>query len=146
MTDREIHGPIDFILLEFPAGAGTGGVVDALTDLLDRGVVALYDIMVVSKGQDGSHARIDLTDAAADGFGALAGAQSGLFDDTDLDEAAAALEPNTVALLIAYENLWAVPFVTAAVEAGGQAVAGERIPAQVLIDALDSTESESTKG
>ena len=41
---------------------------------------------------------------------------------------------------MAYENAWAVPFVAAAHAAGGQVVASERIPAQVLIDALDAVE------
>jgi hypothetical protein len=75
------------------------------------------------------------------GFEAFAGAQSGLFDDEDVRLAADVLDPDTSALLIAFENAWASPFVTAAHAAGGQVVASERIPAQVLIEALEAVES-----
>jgi hypothetical protein len=40
-----------------------------------------------------------------------------------------------------YENTWAVPFVGAALRAGGQMIATSRLPAQDVIDALDALES-----
>jgi hypothetical protein len=45
-----------------------------------------------------------------------------------------------MAALIVYENTWAIPFVAAAREAGAQVVAGGRIPADVVMDALDALE------
>jgi hypothetical protein len=58
-----------------------------------------------------------------------------------MEEAASVLEPGRLAALIVYENTWAVPFVAAAREAGGELVAGARIPAQDVMDALDALES-----
>lgn len=144
MTDEALPGPVDFILIEFPSGASTSSTAEAIADLLDAGVVRLYDIVLIRKAGDGSSARVDLGAATADGgggFEAFAGAQSGLFDDSDFRQAADALEPDTAGLLIAFENAWAAPFVTAAHGAGGQVVASERIPAQVLIEALEAVES-----
>jgi hypothetical protein len=46
-----------------------------------------------------------------------------------------------VAVLLVYENTWAIPFVDAARRAGGEMVATARIPAQDLIAALDALES-----
>jgi hypothetical protein len=83
----------------------------------------------------------DPGDSGLDGFSVFAGAQSGLFDDQDIVKAGEALDAETLAVLIAYENSWAVPFVTAAHSAGGQLVASERVPAQALIDALEAAES-----
>lgn len=144
MTDEALPGPVDFILIEFPAGASTASTAEAMTDLLDAGIVRLYDIVLVRKATDGSSHRVDLgkaPDGDGGGFEAFAGAQSGLFDDNDVRQAADALDPGTAGLLIAFENAWASPFVTAAHGAGGQVVASERIPAQVLIEALEAVES-----
>jgi hypothetical protein len=55
-------------------------------------------------------------------------------------EAAGAMQPGTLAVLIVYENTWAVPFVTAALASGGQLIAGARIPAQDVMDSLEALE------
>ena len=137
----EVHGPVDFVLLEFPADRLTGEASKALIDLVERGVIRLYDLMVISKGSDGSVEAMELTDpAGSGGFSYFAGARSGLLGDDDLDEAAAAMEPGTVAALIVYENAWAIPFVAAARSSGGELIASARIPAQAIMDALDELE------
>jgi hypothetical protein len=75
------------------------------------------------------------------GFADLAGVRSGLLTDEDMEKAAAAMQPGTLAVLIVYENTWAVPFVAAAMESGGELIASARIPAQDVMDALDSLEA-----
>jgi len=140
----EYPGPVDFVLIEFPDSASTETTGRALADLIDRGIVRLYDIALVSKKSDGAVDRLDIagtTTGAGSGFSAFAGAQSGLFSSEDVDEAGAAMDADTTAVLIAYENAWASPFVTAAHGAGGELVASERITAQALIDALDTAEA-----
>lgn len=144
MAEENLSGPVDFVLIEFPSGVSMTSTAAALADLLDTGVVRLYDIVLIRKAGDGGSERLDLDappDGVGSGFEAFAGAQSGLFDDEDVRKSADALEPDTTALLIAYENTWASPFVTAAHAAGGQVVASDRIPAQLLIDALETAES-----
>ena len=54
MTSADVHGPIDFVLLEFTADRLTGEAAQALLDLVDKGIVTLYDVMVVGKDDDGS--------------------------------------------------------------------------------------------
>ena len=143
-ADVDVHGPIDFLLLEFPDGQRTGTPADALLDLVEAGIVRVYDLLVLRKTEDGAITGIEITDLSADdigGFTAFAGARSGLLGDDDAREAAAAMKPGTVAALLVYENLWAVPFVAAARESGGQVVASARIPAQDVMDALDAVEA-----
>jgi hypothetical protein len=140
----DVHGPIDFILLEFPGDRLTGEAADALLDLVERGIVRVYDLVVIRKEEDGTFSGIDVSDLSADalgGFTVFAGAATGLLGDEDAADAAGALEPGTVAALIVYENTWAIPFVAAARSAGAQVVAGGRIPADVVMDALDQLES-----
>ena len=140
----DVHGPIDFLLLEFPTDKLTGAAGDALLDLVERGVVRIYDLLVVQTHADGSFTGIDLTDLSADqlgGFAAFAGSRSGLLGDEDLAEAAGVLTPGTTAVMLVYENTWAIPFVAAAVEAGVQVVARERIPADVVMETLEALEA-----
>ena len=111
-----VYGPVDFLLLEFPGDRPTGEAATALLDLVDAGIVRIYDLVVVRKETDGTFSGLDLNDLSADGLGgfaAFAGARSGLLDDDDLRQAADALRPGTTAALIVYENSWAGPFVAA---------------------------------
>jgi dihydroorotase-like cyclic amidohydrolase len=137
-----VYGPIDFVLLEFPRDRLTGEASRALKDLVDRGVIRLYDLLVISKSADGSVDALDVSDMGD--FAAFAGARSGLLGDDDLREAAEAMEPDTVAALIVYENSWAVPFVAAARRSGGELVASARIPAAEVMAALDALEPSGT--
>lgn len=137
----DVLGPVDYVLLEFPHGRFTGETSDALRNLVDSGVIRLYDLTVISKDPDGEVTVLDLTQATPDtgGFDFFAGARSNLLDDDDLRQAAEALQPNTVAALIVYENSWAIPFVAAARKSGGELIASARIPAADLLAALDTT-------
>ena len=146
MTDQleGVYGPVDFILLEFPGDRPTGPAASALLDLVDAGIVRIYDLVVVRKESDGSFSGLDLSDLDAEhlgGFSAFAGARSGLLGDDDLQQAAEAIRPGTTAALIVYENSWAIPFVAAARGAGAEVVARERIPADVLMGVLDELDA-----
>jgi hypothetical protein len=149
MTNTEVHGPVDFVLIEFSGERLTGRTAEALLDLVERGIVRVYDILMIGKDDDGSVFAIDMAESAegqVGGFTELAGARSGLLSDDDVREAGNAMEPGTLAALIIYENTWAVPFVAAAMEAGGQLIASARIPApdvMAALDALDSLETTS---
>jgi len=146
MSTTAVHGPIDFVLIEFAADRVTGAAAEALMDLVERGVVRVYDLLVIRKDEDGTFSGVEISDLAADqvgGFNAFAGARSGLLDDDDLRQAADAMKPGTIAALVVYENAWAVPFVAAARDAGGQLIASARIPAQDVMDALDALEASN---
>ena len=140
MTDDTVHGPIDFVLLEFHEGRLTGRTAEELRRLVDAGIVWVYDLMVLGKTEDGSVYTLDVVEDVdrVGGFGLLAGSRSGLLSEEDMHDAATALEPGTLAALLVYENLWAIPFVAAARESGGELVASGRIPAPVVMEALDA--------
>jgi|SRR5215216_4931206 len=144
MPVADVHGPIDYVLLEFTGNRLTGRAAEELVSLVDRGIVHVYDVMVVGKDADGSGYLVDLAASSgqAGGFAALDGARSGILaEDDDLREVADAMQPGTLAALIVYENTWAIPFVAAAMESGGQWIAGGRIPAQDVMEVLDRLES-----
>jgi hypothetical protein len=118
-------------------------VAPHIIDLVDRGLIRIIDIALMVKDEDGHVAALDL--AALEGeFSEFEGASTGLLDQEDLDEAAAALEPGTSAAVLVWENRWAAPVAVAVRRSGGQLVASGRIPVQAILAALDATESAAT--
>ncbi|MGA8044832.1 MAG: DUF6325 family protein [Dermatophilaceae bacterium] len=140
----EMHGPIDYVLIEFPSDRLDGSAGAALVDLVESGVIRLLDLLVVSKSEDGTVEAIEVTDPAGPGagFSYFAGARSGLLGDDDMQEAAGAMTSGTVAALIVYENSWAIPFVGAVRHSGGELIASARIPAPEVMAALEALEAE----
>jgi hypothetical protein len=144
MTDAlDETGPIDYIVVEFPGNRMTGEAFPLLVDLVDRGLIRILDLAFVRKDADGTVTAMAIADFDGDGTLDLAvfqGASSGLLGDDDLAEAANALEPNSSAAVLVYENVWAAPFARAVRRAGGQLVASGRIPVQAILSALEEAE------
>jgi Family of unknown function (DUF6325) len=140
----EEMGPIDYIVLEWAGDQPvTGEVMPLLLDLVDRGLIRILDIAFLVKAEDGSVAAIDFAELAqksAD-LAEFDGASSGLLGQDELEEAATALEPGTVAGVLVWENTWAAPVAVALRRSGGQLVASGRIPVQAILAALDATEA-----
>ncbi|MGZ4248243.1 MAG: DUF6325 family protein [Solirubrobacteraceae bacterium] len=138
-------GPIDVVVIAYPAGAPmTGEAIPILLDLVDRGIVRVLDALFVRKEDDGTFAGFDLADLDEETAGdltAFAGATSGLLDDDDVATAAAEIEPGSAALMIVYENRWAAHFIAAVRRNGGELIGHQRVGAQQLIDALDAAEA-----
>jgi Family of unknown function (DUF6325) len=140
----EEMGPIDYVVLEWPGDAPvTGEVMPLLVDLVDRGIIRILDIGVIVKDADGSVTAGDLVELAQRdaGLAAFDGASSGLLGQDDLEEAAAAVEPGTVAAVLVWENRWAAPVAAALRRSGGQLVASGRIPVQAILASLDAVEA-----
>jgi Family of unknown function (DUF6325) len=141
-------GPIDIVVIAYPAGAPmTGDAAPLLVDLVERGIIRVLDVMFVIKDEDGTFSGFEATDLDDKGVGdftVFEGASSGLLGDEDAATAADAIEPGSAAVMILYENRWAGPFVAAVRRNGGVPIAFERIPAQDLIDALDAAEAAAS--
>ncbi len=144
MSDIEETGAIDWLLVEAKGREINGELVPPLLDLVDRRLIRILDVVVLVKRGEGDFDALttdDLDPARVGDLGALAGASSGLLDPDDTAAAAAAMSPNTLGLLIVYENLWSLPFGMAVRKAGGQLVAQGHIPTQAIVAALDALEA-----
>lgn len=145
IEDINEMGPIDYIVVEWKDRQPTGEAVPYLVDLVDRGIIRILDLAFITKGEDGSVGRLELSDVgdAVEEYAVFEGASSGLLSEEDTDEAGKALEPGTSAALLVFENRWAAPFATAVRRSGGQLVASGRIPIQAMLAALDAAEAAS---
>ena len=143
MSDPEIDelGPVDYLVVEFPAGQQhfSGEIANALGDLIENQTVRLLDLLVLSKGDDGSIDAMELEDLAQ--LDDLRVAETQLADilaADDVTHLAAAMEPGSVAGVLVWENLWAAPFAAAARRAGGQLIASGRIPIQAIAASIEA--------
>ena len=151
MTDRSLDelGPVDYLIVEFPAGAQnfTGEGAAELVRLHDAGIIRLMDILILRKEADGSVDAMELSDIAE--LGELARIETQLVKtlaSEDVAHLAVAMEPGSVAGVLVYENLWAAPFGSAMRRAGGQLIANGRIPIQAIAAAIEADMALEAEG
>jgi hypothetical protein len=135
-------GPISYLIVEFPGNKMTGEGLPILVDLVEQGVIRILDLAFVTKDDDGTVTAIDLSDLDGDGeldLTIFEGASSGLLDDSDLADAAPALEAGSSAAILVFENRWAAGFTQALRNGGAQLVSAGYIPQDVLLESLDAT-------
>jgi len=144
---EEELGPIDIVVIAYPAGAPmTGDAVPIFVDLVERGIIRVLDVLFVMQNEDGTVSGFEATDLDGDSIGDLKvfeGASSGMLGEDDVASVGETLEPGTAAVMIVYENRWAAPFATAVRRNGGVLVANHRITAQELMDAIDTADAVS---
>jgi hypothetical protein len=144
--DIEEMGPVDYMVVEFPHGRLSGKGLPYLVDLVDRGIIRILDVAFVRKLEGGKLIRIDLHSLESGGMDDLRvfdGAASGLLGEDDLESAGNAIEDDSMAGIVIYENLWAAPLAVALRRGGAQLVSGGRIPIQALLASLDAAEAAS---
>jgi uncharacterized protein DUF6325 len=142
-------GPVDYLVVEFPAGAGnfTGEMADELLALVDSGTIRVIDVLILTKSEDGT---VDATELSEiDELGPLQAVEAQLAEllaEEDVAHLAAAMDPGSTAGVLIWENLWAAPFAAAARRSGGQLLASGRIPIQSIIASIEADETTATEG
>jgi hypothetical protein len=142
--DTNELGPISYLIVEFPGNRMTGDGLNALVDLVDRGVVRVLDLLFVTRDEDGTTRAIELQDIDSDGeldIATFEGVSSGLMDDSDLADAASVIQPGSSAGVLIFENRWATPFTQALRRGGAELVAAGYIPQDAIEASLEATES-----
>ncbi len=138
-------GPVDFLIVEFPAGAQnfTGEGAEELLRLHDAGIIRVMDILILQKADDGTVMAQELGDLEDLGeLGRLEAQLAETLAEEDVENLGAAMDPGSIAAVLVYENLWAAPFASAMRRAGGQLIANGRIPIQALIAAVEADAAE----
>ncbi len=148
-TNLDSLGPVDYIVVEFPAGASnfTGEMANELLRLVDSGTIRVIDVLILSKDEDGTIDATELSDIPE--LGELEKIETQLAEllaAEDVEHLAAAMEPGSIAGVLIWENLWAAPFASAARRSGGQLIATGRIPIQAIIASIEAENALATEG
>jgi hypothetical protein len=142
-TSLDELGPVDYVVVEFPAGTSnfTGEMAAELVALVDAGTIRVIDVLILTKNEDGSVDAAELSDVEDLGeLEQLEAELAELLAEEDIAMLAAAMEPGSTAGVLIWENLWAAPFASAARRSGGQLIADGRIPIQAIIAAIAADE------
>lgn len=146
MSERSIDelGPVDYLIVEFPAGTSTftGEGARELLRLHDAGIIRVMDLIIIGKSEDGTVMAQELADV--DKMGELEAIETQLAEtlaEEDIEHLAAPMAPGSVAGVLIFENLWAAPFASAIRRNGGQLIANGRIPIQSIISAIEADEA-----
>ncbi|HET7490073.1 MAG TPA: DUF6325 family protein [Acidimicrobiales bacterium] len=144
-------GPVDYLVVEFPAGKSnfTGEIAEQLARLVESGTIRLLDLLVLHKDEDGSIESFEIDDL--EGIDALRGLETEIAEilaAEDVAPLAESMEPGATAGVVVWENRWVAPFASAVRHTGGQLVATGRIPIQAIlasIEAEETADSEQTE-
>jgi Family of unknown function (DUF6325) len=130
-------GPVEYILVSFPGNKFTGQIAPALGRLIESRTIRIVDLVFVGKDQQGDVVvmEFDQLEELAP-FASLPGEAGGLLSEEDVAYAAAALEPNSSAALLVWEDTWATELAEAIRNADGIVVEGARIPHDLVEQAM----------
>ena len=148
-TDLDTLGPVDYLVVEFPAGASnfTGEMAKELLALVDSGTIRVIDVLILTKNEDGTVDAMELSDIEELGeLQAVEAQLAELLAADDVENLAAAMDPGSTAGVLIWENLWAAPFASAARRSGGQLIANGRIPIQAIIASIEADEATAREG
>lgn len=148
VADNEL-GPVDYVVVEFPSGKAnfSGEMADEIAALVEDGIIRVLDLIILRKDDDGSVEAFEIGDIE-EGT-ALARLESDIVEllaEEDVAHLAEAMEPGSVGGVLVWENSWAAPFAAAARRAGGELVAGGRIPLQAIAASIEADQDEEEEG
>jgi len=142
-------GPVDYVVVEFPAGQQnfTGEGAEELLRLHDAGIIRVMDLVLIGKGLDGTIMAQELGDLEDMGeFARLETELAETLAEEDILNFGEVMAPGSLGAVLVFENLWAAKFGSALRHAGGQLIANGRIPIQAIIAAVEADEALAAGG
>ena len=134
-------GPVEYMVVGFPGNKFTGKVAPALADLVDSGQIRVIDLAFVTKDEKGNVAAFELEDLDSDAgkaFKVIETVIGDLVNADDLNRIGNALQPNTSAAVLVWEDVWAKKFVEALEGADGVLLDIQRVPRDIVLAALEA--------
>jgi flagellar basal body rod protein FlgC len=138
------YGPVDFLAVKFPGNHFKGEVLAALTELVESKTVRILDMVVVMKDEQGKVAVREVGQMGSELLVVFDPSQvesHGMIKLADIDMIAEQLENNSSAGIMLFENLWAIKFKDALLNAKAELVMQERIPHEVVLETMQDMES-----
>jgi hypothetical protein len=135
-------GPVEYIVVGFPGNEFKGEIAPAIADLVESGTVRIIDLVFITKDGNGDFAAVEFDEHdGLQAFASIDGEVGGVISNEDIEHAAEALEPNSSAALLVWEDLWAKPLLEAFINANAVLLEGARIPHDLIEPVLSGLDA-----
>ncbi len=128
---------MEYMIVVVPTEDALASIGAALTKMVENAKIRILDLVVLVREANGAVTVLELD--AIDGMASLRDLDievGAMLSEHDLELASLALKPGMLGVVLVTEDLWAKSLSNAARRAGGQIIAGERIPASRVEAAL----------
>ena len=128
-------GPLEYTVIGFEGNKFTGRIAEEIARVIESGVIALVDVVFVTKDGDGRVTSVELDnkdDPRFAGFSPMLKGLAGLLTEEDVNTIGDKLPANTSALVLLFEHKWATHIKDAIGAAGGFLVSRETISPETL--------------
>jgi len=140
MTEKhgKVMGPVDYLMIRFPGNKFTGKIAPELNDLEKKNIIRIIDLVMILKDANGKLMIVEaknLEGEAGAAYRELAKRTDEWFSQGDIEALAMSLANNTSAALLLFENVWAIKFKAALLEADAELIDMGRIPPETIAKA-----------
>lgn len=136
MVDNTL-GPVELAVLTFPGQRVPYAVVQGLREVVDQGVVTIIDLVYLARRPEGELIQLEVDEPLHNvGLEELHVDPQGLVSDDDLELVRELLEPDTAAVIVAYEETWARSLAGTVRDAGGELALQVQVPRDAVDAAL----------
>jgi len=125
-------------MIRFPGNKFTGKIAPELIDLEKKGIIRIIDLVMILKDANGKLMIVEaknLEGEAGAAYRELAKRTDEWFSQGDIEALAMSLANNTSAALLLFENVWAIKFKAALLEADAELIDMGRIPPETIAKA-----------
>jgi hypothetical protein len=133
-------GPIEVLVISFPGNQFSGEIIPELERLVDNDTISIIDGLLVRKDADGEVTFVEFEELGgntdAERLASVMDQLESLISDEDVQELAAALEPDSSEAILVFEHTWAKPLRDAIVSSGGVLADNFRVPGMVVEELL----------
>lgn len=141
MTDQNVFGPIEYLVVEFPGGTLDSEFFEQLMALVDGGTIRILDLEFIVKYAEGHAVVIDAGELSINEVDttAFAGASSALLDKADIAVIAEDIGIGSIAAVLLYEELTLVPVIKAWTDQGARVITDGHLELDELAAVLAAT-------
>ena len=137
-------GPVEVTVVKFPGNQFKGEIAPALADLIEAGTISVIDLIFLWTDENGEltvKELEELEDEDRSMFEVVVSDQTDLLSEDDTKEIAELIGPNSSAAILVFEHTWATKLRDAIVNAEGELVFSERIPRDVVEEAVAAVQT-----
>jgi uncharacterized membrane protein len=132
-------GPIDLVTVEFKGNHLGDEVIASMSDLVAEETIRILDLVILHKDERGVvtvQEFQELSPVDLQLLEPLRAEISGMITVDDIKMIGKKLKENTIAVIMLFENLWVTRLRQDVSDGGGRLVLHERIPTNVVTEAL----------